>query len=477
MRWGFLGQFSSNRNVLWCYLAPSTPPLINADVNDNVIMGDNNFVNLDQDGVMSKPPVLRFVRPVSEPLGLFLRPGHNDHRVLSQLLSEGRSSITGVVFEPTSINAQDELRSEVNRRNLWAILDTRLMEMATPRGFTDKRSHLPWGGRAPHRPQDLSGAAGQSTAAAIVQFVGKYGFNAILVGHYLEHGAQDVWFRVDLALLRELRRQLDAQGLEDVAIYYTLAVPTSVFNESGKRAEFKAALQTADIDGLWLCIHPFGASSGHITLQRYITSCQDLHSLRLPLVAEKVGSIGLPLLAFGAVSGIESGISSGDKFDFARLNRPLNDKAKNFAAHARVYLPGLGVFLDREAATTFFANRNLKAGFSCQNTACCRRGTVDTLGDPRRHFVFTRMEEVGTISQVPPQLRPSQYLDNVLRPATDRLGRVLQSALNDDIKGRLERERRKLDGWRHTLGEMSRSEARTTWATTPVRRIARRRGA
>jgi hypothetical protein len=426
---------------------------------------------------MSKVPVLRFVRPVNEPLGLFLRPGHNDHRVLSQLLSEGRSSLTGVVFEPTSITAQEELRSEVRRRGLWAVLDTRLMEMATPRGFTDKRSLLPWGGRASHKPQDLSGAAGQSTALEIVQFVRKYGFNAILVGHYLEQGAQDVWFRVDLALLRELRRQFDAHGLDDVAIYYTLAVPSSIFNEARRRAELKTALQTVDIEGLWLRIHPFGASSGHITLQRYIISCQDLHSLRLPLVAEKVGTIGLPLLAFGAISGIESGISSGDKFDFARLTRPPNDKAKNFAPHARVYLPGLGVFLDRDAATTFFANRNLKAAFGCQNTSCCRRGTADTLGDPRRHFVFTRMEEVGAISQVPPQLRPNQYLDHVLRPATDRLGRVLQSTLNNEVKGRLERERRKLDGWRHTLGEISRSQAPTTWATTPVRRIARRRGA
>jgi hypothetical protein len=426
---------------------------------------------------MSKSPVVRFIRPVSEPLGLFLRPGHNDHRVLSQLLSEGRSSMTGVVFDPTSISAQEELRSEVRQRNLWAILDTRLMELATPNGYTDRRSTLPWAGKVPHRPQDLSGAGGQSAAAAIVGFVAKYGFNGVLIGHYVQRGAQDVWFAIDLALVRELRRQLDVRGLEDVALYYTLALPTSLFHDPIKRAEIKAGLQGVEIDGLWLRVHPFGAASGHITLQRFIRSCRDLHSLGLPLVVEKAGSIGLPLLAFGAVSGIECGVSSGDKFDFGRLNRARDHQKKAFAPHARVYLPGLGIFLDRETATAFFANRSLKASFGCQNTSCCRRGSQDTVSDPRRHFVFTRMEEIGAIGQVPAQLRPNQYLDTVLRPATDRLGRVLQSSLSDELKGRLERERRKLDGWRHTLGEISRSQPATTWAATPVRRIARKRGA
>jgi hypothetical protein len=159
-------------------------------------------------------PVLRLIRATAEPLGLFIRPGHNDHRVLLQLLSEGRSSMTGVVFDPTLIGAHKELRSEVRQRNLWSVLDTRLMELATPNGYTERRASLPWAGTASHQPQDLSGAAGQAAAKAIVDFVGKYGFNALLVGHYLENGAQDTWFAIDVALLRELRRQLNLRGLE-----------------------------------------------------------------------------------------------------------------------------------------------------------------------------------------------------------------------------------------------------------------------
>jgi hypothetical protein len=353
-----------------------------------------------------------------------------------------------------------------------------VMELATVNGHTKRRSELPWASSEPHRPQDLSGAAGRAAAGAVVDFIGRYGFNAAIVGHYLERGASDTWFAVDVAFLRGLRSQLDSAGHDDVALYYALAVPTSVFHDAAQIAAIKTSLRGLDIDGLWLRVHPFGSASGHITLQRFIRSCRSLHELNLPLVVEKAGSIGLALLAFGAVSGLESGVSSGDKFDIARLVKPSTERTKPFAAHARVYIPGLGIFLDRETAQTFFNNRSLKANYGCQNTACCRRGTQDTLSDPRRHFIFTRMEEVGAISQVPDQLRPNQYLDNVLRPATDRLGRVLQAGLAGEITTRIEKERRKLDGWRHTLGEMSRNQPRTTtWAVSPARRVARRRGA
>ena len=217
---------------------------------------------------MSTPPVLRLVRAAAEPLGLFVRPGHNDHRVLSQLLSEGRTAMTGVVFDPTNLSVQDELKSEVVRRNLWAILDARLMELATPGGHNSRRATLPWAAPDPHRPQDLSGAGGARAAAALVEFVSQHGFNGILVGHYLERGAQDTWFHVDMSFVRELRRQLDQRGLLSVALYYTLAVSTNVFHDATQRAALKQAIESEDLDGLWLRVHPFGASSGHLTLQR-----------------------------------------------------------------------------------------------------------------------------------------------------------------------------------------------------------------
>jgi hypothetical protein len=385
--------------------------------------------------------------------------------------------MSGVVFDPGFMGPQEELRAEVRQRNLWGVLDPRMMELATASGFTERRAGLPWAGKRPHTTADLSGQAGEGIMDSLAEFVAQEGFSAVLTPtHYLAQGAQDPWFGVDLALTRGLRWKLDMRGCQDVALYYVLALPMTVFHNAAHRTAFKAQLQGVEIDGIWLRVHPFGSGSGHVTVQRYIQGCRDLHGLSLPLVAEKTGSIGLPLLAFGAVGGLESGVSSGEKFDFGRLSRPPKPGSRGFAPQARVYVPGLGVFLDRDTARAFFDIRTLRANFGC-TAACCRRGAKDTIADPRRHFVYTRMDEVGAIGQVPVQLRPQQYLDTMLRPATDRLGRALQADLADGIRTRLEKERRKLDGWRHTLGEMSRTQPVITSAATPERRAARRRGA
>jgi hypothetical protein len=417
----------------------------------------------------------RLVRPVQEPLGLYLRPSRNDHRVLSQLLSEGKAAISGIVFDPEYVDTHEEIRTETTQRNLEAILDPRLMELATATGCTERRASLPWGSARPHTLADFSGSAINQTAEAIAAFVVTKGFTAVLAPtHFLEEGSKDPWFQIDRSLVRALRDSLDSHGASNVAVHYPLALPTRVFFDGPQRLALKSSFDGLGIDGVWLRVHPFGSHSGHLTLQRYIAACRDLHSLSLPLVAERTGSIGLPLLAFGAVGGIESGVSSGERFDFSRLTRKRSSNG-GFAPHQRVYFASLGAFLTRDRAEAFLQNRTVRANFACTDTACCRRGAADMIAEPRRHFVLTRMGEVGTIGGVTPGLRAGAYLDKILRPATDRLGRALQLPLEAATRERFEKERRRLDGWRYTLGEMARTEPGTTYAAAPRRRILRQR--
>jgi hypothetical protein len=75
-----------------------------------------------------------------------------------------------------------------------------------------------WFDVRPHRPQDLSGAAGRAAAGAVVNFIGRYGFNGTIVDHYLERGASDTWFAVDVAFLRGLRSQLGSAGHDGGAL-------------------------------------------------------------------------------------------------------------------------------------------------------------------------------------------------------------------------------------------------------------------
>jgi hypothetical protein len=44
--------------------------------------------------------------------------------------------MSGVVFDPTFLKPQGELRAEVNQRRLWTVLDPLAFELSTPSGHT-----------------------------------------------------------------------------------------------------------------------------------------------------------------------------------------------------------------------------------------------------------------------------------------------------------------------------------------------------
>jgi hypothetical protein len=222
------------------------------------------------------------------------------------------------------------------------------------------------------------------------------------------------------------------------------------------------------VDAIWLRVHPFGATSGPVALRRHIEACREFHALGLPLIGDYSGTIGLALLAFGAVGGITGGITYGERFDAGPLLRPRSGSTP-FAPQARVYVSKLGAFLTKGQAATFFDSRQMKALFACRDRGCCHRGASDTQADPKRHFIIRRSAEVAAYSRPPAAVRPALYLEDFLRPATDLALRAVK------VEPALETTRRRLEAWRHTLGAIHRAGPPPSVALTPEgRRVLRR---
>lgn len=411
------------------------------------------------------------VREVPEPLGLFFRPGRADHTTLNQLVSENRIGMTGAVFDPCHAAFQETLRSGLWTRDLYTVLDPLAMEIATTNGFTPQRSKLPWAGARPHRPADFDSKTVDRMAAMIAEWVSKHDFNAVLAPcHYIERGIDDPWLLVDRRLTTQLRMRLDEAGCKEVAMYYPLATSTKVFFNGEVRNRLADILAAMPLDGVWLRIHPIGSQSGDTVMQHYILGCQDFHRRGLSLTAEKTGALGLALLAFGAVSAIESGISSGEQFNFRRLIAAPK-KGPVFSARPRVYVSSLGTFLSRKDAVEFFANPKF-IQYACRDTDCCRRGHESMTTNPRRHFANTKMEEIALLGATPERLRPDTYLQRIVRPAGNNLTRVLASSkLSEVLRGALERKQRRLHGWDATLTELNRSHLLKTFCPPLKRHI------
>jgi hypothetical protein len=416
--------------------------------------------------------VVRFAPRIGEPLGLDFRPGPQDHRILLQLISEGRTSFTGVVFDPTAGDgAHKELLQEANRRSLETVLDPRFMELATPLGFTDSRAtKLKWAGARQHTLDSLSRSNGTDKVAHLADFVMELGFSSVIAPTHFIEGAADPWFDTDQRLTEELRVALDRRGGHEVTIQYALAIHGAVFADATQRSQITDALLDLPLDAVRLRIHPFGNNSGHVSLFRYIQSCRELVSLDLPIVAERTGTIGLALVAFGAVSGLESGVTFGDKFDIGVLRRARTESS-GFVA-PRVYLAELGVFVPKAAARQMLKEPRLRGLLVCRTSSCCARAE-DMISQSRRHFAFSRIAEIAELNRPPAQQRPLEYLEKMLRPATDRLARVLQVELNDPkLKTKFEHEWTKQAGWRFTLGELA-AQPILAVPRTPTRRATR----
>jgi hypothetical protein len=379
------------------------------------------------------------------------------------MLEAGFGSYSGFVFDPCLEGRHRDLREAAVEKKLEAILDPRSVDLATEGGIGRSGvSALAWSleTHAPHTPSQLE-ASRKDFAERIAKHVIENGYTAVLAPSHYITGSQDEWCAVDQALTKELRQALDSSGGSAIPIYYPLIVSGVALRSWAERRRLKTHLASLPIDAVWLRVHPFGADSGPRALRGYIEAGWDFHSLGFPLVAERVGGIGLGLMAFGAVGGIESGLTLGERFNFRDIQKKPKDGKDGFLPPPRVYIAELGAFLTAKQAAEFFEIRGMKSKFGCKDTDCCRRGISDMIRDPRSHFLRRRNREVSEMSKRPEEFRASNYLDEFLRPATDlALTASRAYPLFESTRVRLERRRT-------TLAAIHRDHPVESFATSP----------
>jgi hypothetical protein len=422
---------------------------------------------------METPLVPRLIRAVPPQLGTYIRPNRVDHKSLVTFLAEGApAGMDGIVFDPTLAAIHSDLLDETRERKFEAVLDTRAMEMALAGGFVGTRRTLPWSGEEIHQCDSLRGSDGRERVKRIVDWMQPRSFSSILAPtHYLADGAGDAWLAIDRDLTIALRELLDSAGMAHVPIYYPLAIRGEAFFDSRQREQIRAVLSSLPIDAVWLRVHPFGTRSGGNVVRKFIRACTDLHSSALPLVAEKSGTTGLALLAFGAVGAIESGVTIGEHFDANALISP-RQSGKPFTPEARVYIPELQTFLTKKQARPFFDNRSVRTFFACKEDGCCPRGSEDMLVHAKEHFLRRRCGEIRRLSALPETLRASRYMEEVLRPATDKMGRAVT------VEPQLAATQQRLSLLRTVLGAVLQEAPPTSFSAVPEgKRIQMRRGA
>jgi len=150
------------------------------------------------------PPYPRSIRPAAEPFGHFIRPARHDHKELLNFIATGNTAFSGLVFDPT-VTAHRELRQQVLKLGLDAILDPKTQQAATVGAHTDEIGKLPWGLLRPHTPEDFRETKGRRLITALADYVVDNGYTQVLAPTHLLTSADDEWLPVDIEATHRLR--------------------------------------------------------------------------------------------------------------------------------------------------------------------------------------------------------------------------------------------------------------------------------
>jgi hypothetical protein len=414
-------------------------------------------------------PTLYLVRD-PEPLGAYFRPTARDFHHFSNLLATGMPAGAGVVLDGRSLGQPhaQELRESALRSGMQVILDSLGVEMASPTGWElAGLREMPWQPRKRFSPAQLASGERTQVVEELARVALETQVSAVLApARFLDQLERDDVAR-DMEATIQLREALDRTGGRAVRIYYPLATTLQLLASNSARQGLIASLRegiTANaVDAVWVRAARFSIAVGATNLRRYVAGVRGLHQLGVPIVGDRSGTAGLGLIAFGVTSATTSGITGGERFEPRELFRPRS--GKGFAMPPRVYIPAIGAFLGRKAAEVLLKHPSVKNWFACQRPCCSGRGLPETLSDPRRHFVVTRASEVRDMAQVPVGLRAGQYMEQWLRPASDRATRAMQ------IDPSLERHRMRLDTLRGTWAAILEEDAALGQSVTrsPVR--------
>lgn len=92
---------------------------------------------------------------------------------------------------------------------------------------------------------------------------------------------------------------------------------------------------------------------------------------------------------------------------------------------------------------------------------------------PARHFLYQRSQQMAALGQVPETLRPSWFLEDHIRPASDVAIIAQQLSLPEDLRKKMQTKAKGLNTLRTTLGPYAQERREKSFARHPKTRIAR----
>lgn len=376
---------------------------------------------------------------VRQPVAWFCRLGTSGHKKLATLHAANELPLKRVVVDASMWGYQKELAKALQRDGAEIVLDTKMAELASPSRSSGTTARAPWatlGGGAPlgpdlfrkNHPSDLIGMVARFAVAENVDTV-------LAPGHYIADKRFAGWLDIDREACIALRRCLDEEGGNNIAIDYNLLLPHTAVRDAGQRGEIMSSLADLPIENLWVRAGAFGHDATAAGTRHYIEGLKSLHNLGRPIVADYLGGLtSQAVLAFGAASGIAHGIGERGRFGTSSWEKayPAKSGGGGYGKKTRILVPGLDKSLTAEEISLLASARTGRRLIGCEERGCCERGLTDMLQHPLKHTVRQTLTALSDLYVIPDDHRAMHYVDQVLDKSVKRARRVASLRPSDE---------------------------------------------
>ena len=356
------------------------------------------------------------LRPPSEIAG-YLRLGHSGYRKLADLHAAGRLPFRRFVIEAAYFTEQWDLVRDLQSEGCEIVLDANFAELASPGKFASASLRkLPWAklGR-PWSVDDFQPGANYDAARAIAQFAVAADVSAVLAPTHLHDLGDASWQRIDAAMCAALRRELDREGGQDIAIDYQWITTAGVLKDPAMRQEQLAILDDLPVENLWVRAAGFGGKATGAATRHHLRSLAALHDASMPVIADMTGGFpGLAVLALGAGAGLAHGIGMKENFSLANWKKPPKGSGRG---GTRIYIAELDRYFSEDQLKVLLATRGARSRVACLDRSCCPHGSDDMIESSEAHFLKRRAGQIADLCAVPDHRRAWHFLERHLDPA------------------------------------------------------------
>lgn len=221
------------------------------------------------------------------------------------------------------------------------------------------------------------------------------------------------WLEVDLKLISEAREYLATKGRKE-KLFAAICTSIEELTDEENRKLLVNRYSKHPVDGYLFYVDAIQEqTSVPGQLYSYLSTLMDFKALGKPLIACRVGNLGIGLVSLG-IDAFETGIASLSFFSEKTL---LEDRPVNYTMQVKYYVPALLMNLQIEAATDILKSEQYSA-LACQCPYCRGQNDETLRRNAKEHFLYQRFQEMNTINDLSEEKRLQAFLErasNALR--------------------------------------------------------------